>query len=841
MKKSILIIYIFFCVVALKVNAAQIVILTKDNLTLLPKGKEVDGMIGDWVMKNDQVIAVIGAAYPDREANQMVSSIQGAIIDFSTLSANNDQLTVFYPQGARVDVPSADTIIVVRAMGAVIVLKALKYATDEEPYTAETTYTMKDGEDYIHVKTTYKNTVNKSIKLPVFDMIRGDNKLSNFTPQGLSNLAYINNDWYHSAYGVLSEKNKIFIPKASAQQNLIRLGHKVYYKLSDADPTENVTLNPFDSLSISRKFVTAADVSGLQIQQLAQPDNQLFKLTVSLKDHENTDFADVFLNLRNDKGELVSSSISHKNGEAFLYALKALKGKYKLEAYKPGHDSIIKEIIFSDTLQKLTLKFDKETKIAFKITDEKGNLLPVKVSFRGINGTKTPNFGPATRNDGSAELYYANSKEFEVPITPGDYTIVISHGPEYDIVERTVKVVKGKNHVIEAEISRAFTSAHYIIADLHNHTTRSGDSNAGVPDRIINMVAAGIEFAPATEHNRISTYAEVIDSLKLSKFIKSAAGIELSGRPGPGSTNHQIAFPLLIQPGKRGYGAPKTDVDPYVQMKRLYDYDNGSFKLMQQNHPEISLLYFDKNADGIKDKGYGTEEFTDVMEIRESMFDLPDALNGGNTNTRSFQWLQLLNLGYHIFGTANSDAHVIGSSTGALFNYVYTKHDVPEEINALEIAAQVKKGHVIMSNGPFMTVTVNDSLPGSTVTAMRNSVNMAVVISQAQWSHVNTVNVIINGKIKPEYTFTKAKNPSLFQNNGFNHQFPIKLAKDAVVLIMAYDTEEHVGPVTGKRNQLPFALSNPFFIDFDGGEFKTNHDMLGQVLPVKGKIKEIKD
>src|SRR5690606_19222612 len=253
--------------------------------------------------------------------------------------------------------------------------------------------------------------------------------------------------------------------------------------------------------------------------------------------------------------------------------------------------------------------------------------------------------------------------EFSVPLPQGEYQVIVSHGPEYDVQIFEAKAEAGKENKLDVIMKRAFTSPNYIIADLHNHSTGSGDSNAGGEDRVLNMAASGIEFAPATEHNRISSFSGLINEMGLQKFIASAAGVELSGRPGPGSINHQNAFPLKIQPEKRGYGAPKTDRDPYVQMKRLYEYDNRSYKLMQQNHPEISQLYFDKDGDGVADKGFGTEEFTDVMEIRETMLALPQAVNGGFTYTRSFQWLQMLNLGYRIYGTANTDGHTVGNSS----------------------------------------------------------------------------------------------------------------------------------------------------------------------------------
>jgi hypothetical protein len=43
-------------------------------------------------MKNDKVVAVIGQAAMGREANMRVQSVQGAVIDFTSLADNNDYL-----------------------------------------------------------------------------------------------------------------------------------------------------------------------------------------------------------------------------------------------------------------------------------------------------------------------------------------------------------------------------------------------------------------------------------------------------------------------------------------------------------------------------------------------------------------------------------------------------------------------------------------------------------------------------------------------------------------------------------------------------------------------------
>lgn len=820
--------------------ASEIIRLTKNNLNLLPKGKEVDGMIGDWVMKNDKVVAVIANASFDREANQMVSSIQGAVIDFTTLAENNDQLTVFYPQGARVDVPSADTIIVLKATGTSVQLKAVKFATKAEPFTAETIYTLTDGKAFIEVSTTYKNTTSATIKITPYDMLRCDNNLEDVTPAGKTSMAFIYNKWYNSAYGVLSSGKQIYTAPTTGKRNFITMGHRIYYEGTSEKPNDAIDLEAGKELTLSRVLLTGTNVADLQRQQLTiAPATSLQKVPVNVKDKNGKLLNNVFVTARNNGAELVSSALTTADGNALLYMPP---GQFKIAVTKPGHDtaSVMYEVKTANPKQSFTLK--PETKIDFSVSDQNGDFLPVKVSFTNLDSKKKINLGPPTRSNGNGNLYYANSREFTVPIPEGDYKVVISHGPEYDAEVVNVKAVAGKVNKVNVKVHRAFTSPGYILADLHNHTTRSGDSNSGVPDRVINMVASGVEFAPATEHNRISSYEDVIKELGLQKFITSAAGIELSGRPGPGETNHQIGFPLLIQPEKRGYGAPKTDKDPYVQIGRLYNYDNGKFKLVQQNHPEISRLYFDKDNDGQLDKGYGTEKFTDVMEIRETMHDLPEALNGGDANTRSFQWLQMLNLGYHIFGTANTDAHTVGNATGSLFNYVYTKNDVPEKIDAVEIAHQVKDGRVIMSNGPFMTVLVNNEMPGSNVKATGGNIKVSIEILTANWCKINTVQLVINGKADSALKFTKAKNPGMFSGSvkAFKADISVKLKTDAHVIVLAYGQNETVGLVEGEKNVRPMALSNPVFVDVDGNGFTPNKDMLGEPLPAKKSKRALK-
>ncbi len=811
------------------VLGGEIVRLNQKNLSLLPGGKEVDGMEGDWLMRNDLVVAVIGAAYSDREANQMVSSIQGAVIDYTSRRANNDQLVVYYPQGARVDVASADTIVVLRATGASVQLRAIRYPTPAEPFTSTTTYTLNDGEGFLRVTTTYENKTSETVAVRIYDQLRCDNKVDDVAPKEASHLAYLQNDWYHAAYGVATTDQKLYTEGKVGRKNLIKLGYEIQYA------EDSVQLSPGQQITVSRVLLTGTDVADLQKQYLAFSGEKCPSLAIDLKNKTGKAVPEAFVTVRNQQDAVLSSSLTDASGQATLYLPP---GRYFVDATKPGHDTLRREISIPED-KMLSLLMQSETKMLFQVTGTKGEMLPVKVEFRGIKGTKNPTLGPDTRSEGAFNLFYSHTKDFAVPLPPGNYRIIVSHGPEYQAEVREISLARGEAQSLAIKMMRLFTTPNWIIADLHNHSTSSGDSNVGLEDRVINLAASGIEFAPATEHNRISSYTEVIRSLGFQSFIASAAGIELSGRPGPGDINHQIAFPLRMQAGQRGYGAPKTDVDPLVQMSRLYDYDQDQFKLMQQNHPNIGWLYFDKNRDGEIDKGFGTESITDVMEIREALADLPEAVNGGDTETRSFHWLQMLNLGYRIFGTANSDNHTVGHGSGSLFNYVYVKNYKPAEIDPVEVAEQVKKGHVVISDGPFMDVRVNGALPGEEIKAANGKVSIQIKVLTANWAPVNTVQILVNGQADSTLIFTKKRHPAMFKTSPavFTETIPLVLKNDAHIIVMAYGEGENIGLVTGgkMKTALPIALANPVFVDVDGNGFTPNRDLLGQPLPTGKK------
>jgi hypothetical protein len=76
--------------------------ISKNNVDLLPGGKEADGIIGDFVIRNKAIECVIGGSADNRKANMGAfwgpdGVTPGCLYDLCLKGSNNDQLTIFSP------------------------------------------------------------------------------------------------------------------------------------------------------------------------------------------------------------------------------------------------------------------------------------------------------------------------------------------------------------------------------------------------------------------------------------------------------------------------------------------------------------------------------------------------------------------------------------------------------------------------------------------------------------------------------------------------------------------------------------------------------------------------
>ncbi len=820
-------------------SAGEIFTIYPKNRQLIPQGKSIDAIDGDWIMKNDQVIAVIGKAVPGREANMRVQSIQGAVIDFTTLKDNRDFLAAFFPQGIpaadsrRNPAVFADTIEIIKNHSREIILRATRFPTDKVPYTSITEYSLTDGDHHLKITTTYINNHSADVMIRFADKLRMDMDIKDEVPAlGKHTLAYMYNKWFNCAYGiyrpegvVLTETPRTFSDPATGL--LVGFEHP---RLSDS---ATVLLARGEKISATRFLLYGKDLAAIQKRVNEWEKRKKPLITLKIEDKSKNSIANAFVEVLDSKGELSSFAISDSSG---VSSIPLLAGTYRYKVSKIGNDSVRGTFKVSRQNTFISIVMPAFTGLVCSVREkETGTVLPARLFFKGINGTPDPFLGSVKRAEGANNQYYSIEKEFTVAVPAGEYLVGFSHGPEYETVTKKIKLQSGDTQSLHVELSRMFHSPGWIIADFHNHSARSGDNDVETRSRIINLAGSGIEFAPATEHNRISSYSDDIKAMGLQQFLASAPGIELTGPTGvAGGPNHQNAFPLTIQEGMQGGGFPPIHGDVYQQMKGLYDYDKDKIKFIQHNHPGrgIPNLYFDKNKDGIIDDGYNTRQFTDAMELHNYIYDILQVTDNLTTNKRhpAFYWLQMLNQGDRIFGTTTSDSHMVGERNGLRFVYVLSPTDKPEEIDPYVIAANAKKGHMIMSNGPFLKVDINGAFPGDELKKNDDSLNVNIEVAANNEIAIHRVQILINGVQHKQLNFTRATHPQLFSAEGiqFRHRFILSIQQDAHIIVAA--TGERIDDPENRPQ--PAAIANPIFIDVDNNGFTPNKDTLGQPLPV---------
>lgn len=820
-------------------------VITKDNYdALVPKGREVDAIIGDYILRNDLIVAVIGRPVEGRNANFSAREVGGCVIDLSLREHPNDLLTVFTPGGGRSTwrnpevaadgeprVWSEDTGSV-RGRKVSLTLHA---AARKKTPAMTLTYTLDAGASFIEVTTR-----SAGAAVDTFDEIRADGPSFTWSPDGEADLIWTFDPWFGQAYGVSGQDR--------SGSSVTKEGRSKIAWGRSAD-------------AVTRRLHPGADLFSVMATHRRMRGEVLHPVRLEVTDSEGGPVAAADV-LALPGSPLPGEARTGVDGTldmnlpagAWALSVSALgRGETKVEVSvgAGGASGTARAAL----VVKATL--GSAAAVIGSVTNEAGEPIPSKVMFVGTRKTPTPDFGPTVNDENVRNLVYTPNGRFTRVLPPGDYKVTASHGPEHDAVTKTIHVPRGPARVpFEAVLRRSVATPGWISADFHGHSTSSGDNAAGRRGRVLNYAAEGIEFAPCTEHNRVDTYVPLIEEMRLTEHLATSDGIELTGRPLP--LNHHNAFPLVMRPRIQGNGAPRPDRDPLVQIRRLSEWDQGSEKLVQQNHPDIGGLFFDRDGDGYHDHGHQEmAQYQDVMEIWTEPIDLTspkvvtfEAENGRKvlSNNRLFNWLQLLNQGFRIPGVANTDAHHNFHGSGGVRNYVRSGTDAPARIDALEIVREAERGRIIVTNGPYMEVSLEPvpavpggrpSVPGDEIAAPGGRVALHVRVQCPNWFDVDRVAVLINGRPDSALTFTRQDHAERFGSGPvkFDQRLAVELAADAHLIVVASHGDRLLSPIMGPRwgKQPPFALSNPIYVDVDGGGFAPSKDTLGHPLPVKGE------
>lgn len=839
---------LLFCAssfIADELNAAELIQLTEKNFeALCPRGKEVDAIYGDWVLRNEHIVTVIGAPKAGRNANMTVRNVSGMLIDFTARAGQSDQLSCFYPAGNRYTFTDPASVVVI-VDGRQVPLNAqprfearqLQVTFTGSPLKgqesqASVTYLLGDGDTGLGYRVELFNKTEAALPLPAQDLIRCDGATFKFGNEESSRLFWAEERFYHQAYGLLLESGTVQHGQDSRTLTIADA-------TDTGDTAQANEVAPGKSRTWAGKLFCSQGLPGLRALAQAVADKlptQTYQLKLNSRDGD-VQQAEVEITADNKSLGIVSSD------NEGLVRLRLTPGEYAVKIQAVGRD--LREHTFklgtSPLAESLTLH--PASRVAVTVTDQAGRPLAAKLQFLGRGSTESPNFGPDTNDHGVRNLLYTANGKASAPIVAGQYEIIASHGPEYDMVTQTIEVRPGQSTQVRVQLNKSVDTTGWVSGEFHSHSTPSGDNTSMQRGRVLNLLAENLEFAPCTEHNRIDTYAEHLIALRATDQMATCTGMELTGSLLP--VNHQNAFPLHRHPHVQDGGGPTTDADPIVQIQRLAMWDDNSDKVVQINHPNIPQILGDRDADGVADEGFGKMfDFMDVIEVDplSAIFTTPtaDLPPRDRSLHAAFYWMQLLNLGYHTPGVVNTDAHYNYHGSGWLRNYIASSTDDPAKISTEEMVRVIQAGNMVMTTAPFLQVELRAEVdgqpqrfnPGDRVALGTGPAKLWIRVQCANWYDINRVQVFANGRPHPQLNFTRTTHGQMFGNTAVRFEAEMvvpELKGDTHLIATAVGEGLTLGTVMGDdRGKLtPIAVANPIYVDVDGDKFKPNGDNLG--------------
>jgi hypothetical protein len=814
MKRSLLLLPFL----ALPVRAVEVFEARGGHEAELPGGKEADGIRGDFVLRSDKVEAVISHNAANRRANMSTfygddGVSPGCLYDLTLRGAANDQLVVYGPCGHG-------RVSYVRPAGAAAVESVTSAPLGGGVFKRHE-YRVEDGVSGVFITTTLRNESDKAQKVNTRDdLTRFD--VTGTTADGIRWADAIN----------------------PAHQCGYALG---VLRLTGAGKlTDSLELAAGQEVVIERFFAVATSPAAAVGEVRARQGVKLGSVAGRLTDAEGRGVVTARLMLPEGKTGLPA----YPDAEG-RFQLKLPVGAVELTASDLGRPEARRRVdVAEDSEVRVDFQLANAAGIRFAITGEDGKPIPCKAHFEPLAaGAPKLDLGPRWRAHGCVDQFHSENGHFTQQLPPGKYRVVVVRGPEFGHLSREVTVEAGKTAEFKGVLKRLVDSRGWISSDFHNHSTPSGDNVCDTDGRIINLAVEHIEFAPTTEHNRFFDWEPTIRALGLSPFVKTVKGVELTGR-----RQHFNAFPFEPEAFAQDGGAPEWNDDPRITALTLRRWQGErADRWIQFNHPDLSNMFIDRDGDGRADGGFvGVGAMIDGSEsqngpatniLAEAPFSVTrttGALAAKVSYVREFLWRQLLNQGHRLVAVGVADAHsVYGNGVGSWRIYLPSPTDDPAQIDWGKLAPRAKAGNIVLTTGPFLEVSTPDGkIAGDDVRAT-GGVDLKVRVQCTDWMDIDRVQVLVNSRPHPDFNFTRATHPQMFQDGviKFDQILRIPLQEDAHLIVVAIgeDGDMKTGFGTSDYARMrPCAYNNPIYVDVDGGGFRPNGDTLGFELPAMG-------
>ena len=346
----------------------------------LPGGKEADGIIGDFVLRNNKIEAVISGNLPLRRANMSTfyglgGITPGCLFDLTLRGVNNDQITVFAPSGQRGYVSWVRVVRDGKA-GAAAVETVLTAENNKGIYKRHE-YRLRDDWQGVQIITTFRNESTTA------QQVATDDRWTTFLRTGrVHEIAWADavdpSDKAGYAHGIVAWPDEV--PQG---------------KSLELKPNQTVTFTRFLAVGSS-----PAEAVGL-VAALLGP---IGTVSGRVQDRSGNPIpsAEVIVRAAETQNETNPAAYPDAQGR---FSFQLPEGDYELEFADLGRASVKKTAkVKAEETVTVEAAMDLAAAVVFDIRDQAGESIPCKAQFRGVEGTKSPYLGPHNRAHGCSRL-----------------------------------------------------------------------------------------------------------------------------------------------------------------------------------------------------------------------------------------------------------------------------------------------------------------------------------------------------------------------------------------------------------------------------------------------------
>lgn len=474
--------------------------------------------------------------------------------------------------------------------------------------------------------------------------------------------------------------------------------------------------------------------------------------------------------------------------------------QYRVLASAPGRESLEPVLIVPGETKDITFEFNDEGRVDYQFIDQEGKPSPAQVSFY---------------QDGKrVKRFYTTDGFGQLTLPPGDYSVSISRGFEYAIVDTDLTITPGIVAPLAATLNRMVDTTGFLSFDAHIHSAPSPDSEVSVEDRIRTAVTTGLEVVVSTDHEIITDLTPTVANLNMKDYVATVIGQEVTAS----IPNHTIAYPLdrdsqLVRDFVAWHG---KDIGQIFAAEKAHGAQIRTFA-----HPRgeyLELIKWDRIKGEPGDINPAHLGLPADATIWSWDFEAMEYMNGHQEVFRSgiFEdWMSFLNHGHRIAATGASDVHDY-DSPGMPRNYFKSSTDNPAEFNEGEMVAAVKNGQLVVSTGAFARVTVNGTASlGETITDTDGEVQLQVQIEAIPQIDVDHFRVYVNCDEVARIATTNPLDSALKYAGTL--PIPVGNNKDAHIVVLGFGSQFlHREFDQFDPTEVPRFTTNPIYVDVNG-------------------------